>query len=229
MDGVKSVAPVYGKIERKDGEGQEKAADDDPMGLESAFDQAGPVCQDVPPDDDPLGLDAAFDVAVPCAAGGASDTLSEDVPTEVESLEGSQEDSDRDLSDPGDGEELGEGDEAGIQRIVQRMRRSPNFSRVGKKVMWGTQHLGSITAWGLGPRGPSVGCVCRVHAGCRAPASTRWGADMVLEKWLLEAIHQDGSQKIDRDAHMQTINALHATLRANLPSSSRGLSFVLCG
>ena len=215
MDGVKSVAPVYGKIERKDGEGQEKAADDDPMGLESAFDQTGPVCPDVPPDDDPLGLDAAFDVAVPCAAGGASDTESEDVPTEVESHEGSQEDSDRDLSDPGDGEELGGGDEAGIQRIVQRMRRSPNFSRVGKKVMWATQHLGSITAWGQ-----SVGCVCRVHAGCRAPASTRWGADTVLEKWLLEAIHQDGSQKIDRGAHMQSINALHATLRANLLSSS---------
>ena len=78
MDGVKSVAPVYGNIERKDGEGQEKAADDDPMGLESAFDQTGPVCPDVPLDDDPLGLDAAFDVAVPCAAGGASDTESEE-------------------------------------------------------------------------------------------------------------------------------------------------------
>ena len=205
--GVKSVAPAYGEIAPKDVEG--KVADDDPLGIESAFATSGPGCADVSTIEDPIGLEAAFDVVFPCPGGDASNTLSErSVVSRVVSDEDVGSESDRDVSDidsnPGE-------DDAQPGRVsvsARRMRRSPNFSRVGNKVMWGTAHIGSITNWGN-----NVSCHCRIHQRCRAPACTHWGSDRTLEQWLLEAIDVNGVERIDRVSHQTSIAAVRALTR----------------
>ena len=64
--GVKSVAPAYGDIVPQDVGEKDGVADEDPLGIESAFTKSGPGILDVSTIEDPLGLDAAFDAAFPC-------------------------------------------------------------------------------------------------------------------------------------------------------------------
>ena len=209
--GVKSVAPAYGDIVPQDVGEKDGVADEDPLGIESAFTKSGPGILDVSTIEDPLGLDAAFDVAFPFPGGDASDTLSEGsvAPPDV-SDENASAESDRDESDSSSNPE--DAEPGNFVSAARRMRRSPSFARVGNRVFWNNVHIGTISAWGR-----NISCHCRIHARCRAPACTTWGSDQVLELWLLEAIDIDGVQRVDQATHQTRIAALRALARQPRP------------
>ena len=205
--GVKSVAPAYGDIVPQDVGEKDGVADEDPLGIESAFTKSGPGILDVSTVEDPLGLDAAFDAAFPCAGGDASDSLSSgSVASPDVSDENASAESDRDESDIGSNPE--DEEPGNFVSAARRMRRSPSFARVGNRVLWNNVHIGTISAWGK-----NISCHCRIHAGCRSPASTMWGTDQVLELWLLEAIDSDGVQRVDQATHQTRVAALRAHAR----------------
>ena len=206
---MSSVAAAYGSpgLEVKDSKAE--AAEDDPLGIEAAFDKIDSTHPGVDVDDDPLGLDAAFDVAFPCPAGEGSDVQSElSRPPSTES-DSSEDPSNKSMMDcDTDGAE--EGSAPSFYRDAVRMRKQSSFRRDGKGVLWNNKVIGSITSWGN-----SVSCHCRVHARCRSPASTRWQSDEALEVWLLQAIDRSGEQRMDRAEHQAKIIAMHADLRVS--------------
>ena len=174
-------------------------------------------------DDDPWGIDAAFDSVFPSCGGGGADgdgdggeggdsaSDSVDVP-DVSASEGSNtpiHDSDDDITDA----EV-EGEEASLaaddfRESVRKMRESRFFSRVEGRIYYREKLLGTITEFGN-----SVGCHCRLHSGCRAPASTRWGSDGVLEQWLLDGVKpRSGDARINKAQNQGKISAIHTKRR----------------
>ena len=193
----------------------------DPLGLEKAFDKAFAGKPAHPVDDDPCGIDAAFDSAfASCGGGGADrdgseggDSASDSVDVvDVSASEGSNtpiHDSDDDITDA----EV-EGEEADLavddfRQSVRKMHESHFFSRVGSRIYYREKLLGTITGFGN-----SVACHCRLHSGCKAPASTRWGSDAVLEQWLLDGVKpRSGDARIDKAQHQGKIAGIHAKRR----------------
>ena len=178
--------------------------------LERAIDSTLPKPQRAPRvPDDPMGLEAAFDlVHGPMQPDepndAASPSESECVASSASTSSGSPREGGEALTD--DGADVGDG---GVSQT------SELFERRGNKLFWNQRHVGSLTAWGR-----SVACSCKVHPGCRTPASTCWGTDAILIDWLLLSINMDGSQKITKDAHVHVAVAMQARVCMPAPSSS---------
>ena len=106
-------------------------------------------------------------------------------------------------TDDGDVDEGGDDLGRANRRHVLLMRASLSFRREGKHVMVGDRIIGSVTGWER-----SVSAHCRIHTQCRVPASTNWPSGAVLEDWLLQAISEDGTQRVDNDVHQAQIAAV---------------------
>ena len=204
---------------------------DDPLGLEKAFDKAFAGTRAEPVDDDPfdpLGIDSAFDIKFPTGGGGgggggdggdggdsdsgASDSALDpsDPPdaSESESCDTPIHDREDEITDAEEeGEEALAADD--FRNSVRQMHESRWFERRGNVCYWRGRGLGRITTWN-----GNVSCHCKVHTSCRAPASTRWGSDGILEQWLLDAVKpRTGDVRIEKSQHQQKIMGLHQKRR----------------
>ena len=179
------------------------AHEDDPLGLDAAFDKAFTPQASAVVDDDPLGLDIAFDNKF---VGADSSTEPSEVPSQVQSDDVGSDIESEQISDNSDAQ--GPAMDP-TTRLARRMRRSPLFSRDWAKsscsILWNGNVIGKVTAWGK-----NTSCHCTTHQGCRAPASTKWGSDATLELWLLDAIDETGAKRMEKAEHQQRIAALHA-------------------
>ena len=203
----------------------------DPLGLEAAFDSSFSIPKTSKPTatagDDSLGLEEAFDVAFGDLAAGDEDQ-SDSTEPEISASSDDASDESRaglapgmddeenitDMSDNGDGDGADDGEGGPLftpedRRHVRKLRRLPGFARERLNVKWRGRIIGNLTAWGQ-----NISCVCRVHARCRSPAARDWPADTLLEDWLLTAINDDGTERMDREAHNASIRGVQQRIRA---------------
>ena len=74
-----------------------------------------------------------------------------------------------------------------------------------KNVFWNDKLIGQITA-----RRENLSCVCKIHKKCRTPASTKYETDAVLEEWLLAALRNNGTERLNVARHQELAGALKA-------------------
>ena len=106
---------------------------------------------------------------------------------------------------PGDASDFESDVEEGEDGIRKATRSSQHYRREGNTICWRDQQIGAMTALNA-----SVGCHCRIHSGCRAPASTKWLNDDTLIDWLLSAINYNGEGIVEKGQHLQHAAALKA-------------------
>ena len=175
------MAACYGVINPPDK--VEHLDQDDPFeaAFETSFTAAPAKKGTAPIDDDPLGLEEAFDAAFPLDTDthDLAETSESDCPEESHS-EGDESDDSRHgiaPSDTGSGciTDADDGDDADLSarralRRVKAMRASALFKREGKNVIWDRKTIGTISGFS-----GAVSCSCRLHTKCRSPASKALG------------------------------------------------------
>ena len=171
--------------------------------LEAAVDAATTPAKPLKPsgDDDPLGLEDAFDTLFPpdpVVEAGATDSSSDD--DQIELSEDGEEPSSSDdekwgiIVADGASENLFDKDPNESDPEEQHaIRKSRHYSRDRKKIYWRGVHIASITSWGQ-----SMSCHCRQHSACKTPASTKYSSDTVLIDWALAAVGYDGSSILQK-------------------------------
>ena len=216
---------------------QKPIAEDDPLGIEAAFEKNTSAFdkrtsfQNDDADDDPLGLESAFDAACPGGAfpeGGDGD--SSDSTEHVASEEESELDESQDGLAPGANDEDNLSDVSNVagddddddddvhgqlfskeDRLhARRLRKADGFERATLKLNWRGKQVGNLTAWGA-----NLSCVCKLHPKCKSPASKIWPSDKFLEDWILMGLKVDGDLRLDKDEHQRIIREAHEKLRAS--------------
>ena len=185
-------------------------------------------------EDDPLGIDGAFDsVFGPSDLASDASDADADADSDADADADSDADGDKNSSEPqvdseddfGARADPNNSDDASAEDedVGPAKQTSPHFRRDGLKIYWMDKHIGSLTQFSS-----SVSCHCRLHPACKTPASTTWGNDKVLIDWLLGALDAAGNVAIAKHSHIQQGAALNvrckqqrAEQRVAAASSSR--------
>ena len=212
--GILASAPCYGVASGAHAPIEEKDIGD---ALEAAIDMtlSGPPKANKSHQDDPMGIDSAFDEMFGGRASesnassseAANDAGGDGASSASESVANSDAGPRANATDSDNISEHSSGGEGSSNR--KPLRTSAHYKRDGSKVYWRNVCIGELTQWG-----ESIACRCRMHSNCRSPASKNWGTDNVLIDWLLGALKHSGELAIDKGLHQSQAAALATLAKA---------------